>query len=139
MNLYTQQVVGRIAEEGNHNFNQNILPNIESQFVAKGQHVSGRHAALLGKMVLENQGQITRQQSDALARGYEHGAHVFTQDQGRHLQAAPRGYGTYSSKRGIWRTLPSFRDRAKCSRIWALWQDNSMACARWASTRKGDG
>ena len=40
-------------------------------------------------MALENQGQITRQQSDVLARGYEHGAHVFAQDQGRHMQAAP--------------------------------------------------
>lgn len=40
-------------------------------------------------MALENQNQITRQQSDALGRGYEHGAHVFAQDQGRHLQAAP--------------------------------------------------
>lgn len=35
MNPYTNQVVGRIAEEGNRNLTKNILPALESQFVAK--------------------------------------------------------------------------------------------------------
>jgi hypothetical protein len=115
MNPYTNQVVDRIAEEGNRNFTQNILPALESQFVAKGQHASGRHAALLGKMALENQNQITRQQSDALARGYEHGAHVFAQDQGRHMQAAP-----------LYGDMGRFRQAGNLADITALQEQGKM-------------
>lgn len=98
MNPYTQQVVRGIADEGNRNFTQNILPSIESQFVGKGQVFSGHHQKMANKAALESQQQITRQQSDALARGYEHGAQTFGQDQSRHLLGA-EAYGNLARQR----------------------------------------
>lgn len=88
MNPYTQQVVKGIGDAGNKNFMENILPAIESQFVSKGQVFSGHHQQLANKAGLDAQQQITRQQNDALARGYEHGAQTFAQDQSRHLLGA---------------------------------------------------
>jgi hypothetical protein len=98
MNPYTQQVVRGIADEGNRNFTQNILPSIESQFVGKGQVFSGHHQKMANKAALESQQQISRQQSDALARGYEHGAQTFGQDQSRHLLGA-EAYGNLARQR----------------------------------------
>lgn len=98
MNPYTQQVVRGIGEAGNQNFRNNILPAIESQFVGKGQGFSGHHQKMANRAGLEAQQQISRQQSDALARGYEHGAQTFGQDQSRHLVGA-EAYGNLARQR----------------------------------------
>jgi hypothetical protein len=98
MNPYTQQVVRGIGEAGNQNFRDNILPAIESQFVGKGQVFSGHHQKMANRAGLEAQQQISRQQSDALARGYEHGAQTFGQDQSRHLLGA-EAYGNLARQR----------------------------------------
>lgn len=98
MNPYTQQVVRGIADEGNRNFTQNILPSLESQFVGKGQVFSGHHQKLANKAGLDVQQQITRQQNEALARGYEQGAQTFGQDQSRHLLGA-EAYGNLARQR----------------------------------------
>ena len=98
MNPYTQQVVQGIGEAGNKNFMENILPAIESQFVSKGQAFSGHHQQLANKAGLDAQQQITRQQQEALARGYEHGAQTFGQDQSRHLLGA-EAFGNLAKQR----------------------------------------
>jgi len=88
MNPYMQSVVNRIAEEGNRNLTENILPALEAKFVRLGQHGSSKHATLARRAAREIQGEISAKQAQALASGYQQAAQVFNADQARALEGA---------------------------------------------------
>jgi hypothetical protein len=70
MNPYTDSVVNRIAELGNRNLTENILPSIRDKFILGGSYGGTRNAELFGRGVREAQEGITAAQTGALQSGY---------------------------------------------------------------------
>lgn len=88
MNPYQQQVVARLAEEGNRNFREQVLPSLEAQFVRSGQHGSSKHRQHAARLARESQNEILGRQGQALAAGYQQSGQLFNADMARRLEAA---------------------------------------------------
>lgn len=88
MNPYTQEVVNRIAEGGNRNFRESILPALEAQFVGLGQHGSSKHRELAARAARDLQSEIMNRQSQALHQGYTQAGQQHALDQQRRLMGA---------------------------------------------------
>ena len=70
MNPYTQSVVDRIAQLGQRNLTESILPQINSTFVGAGQFGSDRNASFMNRAMRDANESILGQQADALNKGY---------------------------------------------------------------------
>jgi len=88
MNPYMQSVVNRIAEEGNRNLTERVLPALQDQFVAAGQQGSSRHRKFATKAARDIQGEISNRQSQALSSGFQQAGQLFSADMARQLEAA---------------------------------------------------
>lgn len=83
MSPYTDAVVNRIAELGNRNLTENLLPAVEDRFIGAGQSRSRRSGEFMGRAVRDVAGEIAGQQAQALERGYETAGQLFGADAGR--------------------------------------------------------
>jgi hypothetical protein len=71
LNPYMSNVVNAIAQQGVQNWNTNLMPAIESQFIASGNPNSSANAAALGVGAAQTQANITAAQAQALQSGYQ--------------------------------------------------------------------
>lgn len=88
MNPYQEGVVNRIAQLGNRNLTENILPQLEAKFVRLGQHGGSRHREWAGRAARDIQSEISARQSEALAHGYGQAMTGFNADQARLMELA---------------------------------------------------
>lgn len=86
MSPYTSQVVDNIARLGKRNFEDNIMPGVNSSMIGSGQFGSTRNADILSRAGVNAANDITGQQSNALQAGYQSGAGIFAQDASRAQQ-----------------------------------------------------
>lgn len=86
MSPYTSQVVDNIARLGKRNFEDNIMPGVNSSMIGSGQFGSTRNADILSRAGVNAANDITGQQSTALQAGYNSGAGIFAQDAARRQQ-----------------------------------------------------
>lgn len=86
MSPYTQQVVDNIARLGKRNFEENIMPGVNSAMIGSGQFGSTRNADILSRAAVQAANDITGQQSNALQAGYQAGAGIFASDAARRQQ-----------------------------------------------------
>lgn len=86
MSPYMDQVTNRIAELGNRNLTENLLPNIQDQFIAAGQVGSDRNAEFGSRAIRDTANEIAGQQSNALQAGYTTAGNLFNADQNRLAQ-----------------------------------------------------
>lgn len=86
MSPYTSQVVDNIARLGKRNFEDNIMPGVNSAMIGSGQFGSTRNADILSRAGVNAANDITGQQSVALQAGYNSGAGIFAQDAARRQQ-----------------------------------------------------
>lgn len=87
MNPYMQNVTDRIAQMGNRNLTETILPALEAKFVRLGQHGGKGHRDMSARLARDIQGEISAAQGHALHQGYGQAMQGFNQDQLRKLQA----------------------------------------------------
>lgn len=71
MSPYTDSVVNRIAQLGNQNFRENLLPQVNSTFAGAGQFGSTRNANFTNQAMRDTQDTILGQQANALETGYQ--------------------------------------------------------------------
>lgn len=116
MNPYQSQVVDEIARLGNRNFQENMLPQIDSTFVGAGQFGSSRNAEILGRAMRDTQRDITGQQSQALQQGWNTSANIFNQDMSRNMQGLQQA-GNLASNLG---TLASGAQDTQAGRLAGL-------------------
>lgn len=83
MSPYTQSVVDNISRLGNQNFNEQIMPGVNSSMIGNGQFGSTRNAAVLGQAARDEQANISGQQANALQSGYGTSAGIFASDAAR--------------------------------------------------------
>lgn len=86
MSPYTQSVVNEIGRLGNQNLFENIVPQVQSNFVGSGQFGSSRNAEILGRSIRDAQTNISGLQSGALQSGYGMAANIFGADANRAQQ-----------------------------------------------------
>lgn len=86
MNPYTQQVVDNIARLGQRNWENTVMPGVNSSMIGSGQFGSTRNADILSRAGLNAANDITGQQSNALQAGYNASAQIFGQDANRSQQ-----------------------------------------------------
>jgi len=67
---YTNDVVNGIQNEANLNWNQNIMPGVNNEFVGSGQYGSGRNAQVLGQDAGNFQTGLSSNIANALESGY---------------------------------------------------------------------
>ena len=70
LNPYITNVTDRIAQLGNRNLTEKLLPGIGDEFVHAGNFGGSRQAEAIGRAVRDTQSDITSQQGTALASGY---------------------------------------------------------------------
>lgn len=83
MSPYTQAVVDNIARLGQRNFNENIMPGVNSSMIGAGQFGSTRNADVLSRAARDASADITGQQAAALHAGYTSSADIFNKDAAR--------------------------------------------------------
>lgn len=86
MSPYTTNVVDNIARLGKRNFENNIMPGVNSSMIGSGQFGSTRNADILSRAAVEAANDITGQQSNALQSGYTGAANIFATDANRAQQ-----------------------------------------------------
>lgn len=104
MSPYTQSVVDNIGRLGQRNFQENLMPAVNSSMISSGQYGSERNADVLARAARDNAADTTGQQSQALQAGYGTAASIFGADANRTQQqqqmqgsAALQGAGAVSS------------------------------------------
>ncbi len=70
MSPYTNDVVQGLQNEANLNWNQNIMPGINNEFIHAGQGLSGRNAQVLGQAAGNFQTGLSSNIANALQSGY---------------------------------------------------------------------
>lgn len=85
MSPYMDSVTNRIAELGNRNLMENILPGVNDTFTGGGAAQFGRerHADITGRAIRDTQESILGQQSAALNQGYQQAQTAFGNEQNR--------------------------------------------------------
>jgi hypothetical protein len=71
MNPYTDQVVNRIAQLGQRNLSENLLPQVNSTFAGAGQFGSSRNADFTNRALRDTNESVLGQQANALQSGYQ--------------------------------------------------------------------
>lgn len=80
MNPYQSQVIDEMGRLGTRNWNENILPGLNDQFVGTGQFGSGRNADIVARAGRDFATDLTGQQTNALMSGYNTGFNQFNTD-----------------------------------------------------------
>ncbi len=83
MSPYTSQVVDNIARLGARNWEDTIMPGVNSSMIGSGQFGSTRNADILSRAGVNAANDITGQQSNALQSGYQGAAGIFANDANR--------------------------------------------------------
>lgn len=71
MNPYRANVLNRIRDESLRNFNERIMPAIESRFTKHGQHGSLQHRRESERFARDMHNDITDRQNEFLSRAYQ--------------------------------------------------------------------
>jgi len=102
MNPYQQTVLRQLADEGNRNFQESILPALEARFIKLGQHGSSKHTDLKLRAARDFQRELLGKQQQALAMGYQQASQAHNAQQGRELESASQlsniGVGKQASR-----------------------------------------
>lgn len=86
MSPYTDSVVNRIAQLGERNLTENLLPQVNSTFAGAGQFGSTRNADFTNRALRDANESILGQQASALQTGYQNASQNALQDMSRQAQ-----------------------------------------------------
>lgn len=129
MSPYTTGVIDRIAQLGQRNLQENLLPGINSTFTGAGQFGSTRNANFNNRALRDTQEAILGEQAKALEQGYSTAGNLFSSDAARALQSQQ---GTASNLLGLGNLGLSANTAANQAQLQAG-QINSEAATRMAS------
>ena len=87
MNPYNTNVTNAIANLGQRNLTQNLLPQVNDTFIGAGQFGSNRNSDFTQRAVQNANESILNQQAQALQSGYNSSMANYLQGQGQQLQA----------------------------------------------------
>lgn len=83
MSPYTDQVLDQIAQRGERNLTENLLPNVNKTFIGSGTFGGQKNLEMTNRALRDTQEAILGEQAGALESGYKTAADIFNQDQSR--------------------------------------------------------
>lgn len=86
MSPYTSNVISGLTDAANRNWNNTIMPGINSSMISNGEFGSTRNASALGQAGVDFQTALNGQVSNALQSGYSGAQTQFNADAGRTQQ-----------------------------------------------------
>lgn len=86
-NPYTMDVVNNIAELGNRNLFENVLPGVNDTFTRSGQFGSTRHGDFTNRALRDSQEAISDAQNTALMQGTQNSMANYMQGQSNQISA----------------------------------------------------
>lgn len=101
MNPYQTQVVDEMGRLGMRNWNENMLPGLNDQFVGNGQFGSGRNADIVSRAGRDFATDLTGQQSNALMTGYDSSFNKYNTDVTRQATTAGQIGQQYGALGGL--------------------------------------
>jgi hypothetical protein len=109
MNPFTDQVANRITELSNRNLFENVLPNINDNFVRQGMLGSTRHGDFTNRAVRDQGDSLLGALSSLYSGAYNTGAQQFGADASRSLQGASTAGNLANADRSSETSLASLR------------------------------
>lgn len=85
---YTNGILNNIAQMGQQNLTENLLPSVNSSFTGSGQWGSSRHADFTNNAVRDENQTVLQQQNAALQQSYDSAMSNYQTAQGRALTGA---------------------------------------------------
>lgn len=101
MNPYQSQVIDEMGRLGMRNWNENILPGLNDQFVGTGQFGSGRNADIVARAGRDFATDLTGQQTNALMTGYNTAFNQYNTDVTRQATTGGQIGQQYGSLGGL--------------------------------------
>lgn len=98
---YQSQVVDRIAQLGQRNLSENLLPAVNQTFVGNGQFGSSRNADFTNRALRDTNESILGQQAQALESGFNTSLGAYGQAQQRQLGAGQALAGIGGAAQGM--------------------------------------
>lgn len=87
MNPFTEHVASRLVDLSNRNLFENVLPNVNDNFVKSGMFGSSRHGDFTNRAVRDQGESLLGALSNAYSSAYNQGASQFSADASRQLEA----------------------------------------------------
>jgi hypothetical protein len=88
MNPYEQEVIDRAGQDATKTFREGILPQLEQQFVSRGQLGSKRHRELALQAAADLQNNLAGQRASMRSKHYQEAANMQHADQIRAMETA---------------------------------------------------
>lgn len=88
MSPYISQVSDRIARLGERNLTENILPNVNANFIGSGNFGSGQNQDFMNRVIRDTNESIMGQQGQLLNQGFNQQMQSYLTGQGQTLSAA---------------------------------------------------
>lgn len=103
MNPYSQEVIDRLGQDATKTFKESILPQLEYQFVSRGQYGSKKHREMALRAANDLQSNLAAQRASMSAKHYAEAANMQHADQMRALETS-RQLASLASQRQAGRT-----------------------------------
>lgn len=92
-NPYESQVVGALTDASNTNFNQNVMPQLNSEFIGSGTYGGSRNAQILSQAAVQNQQNLNNQIASTESTDYQNAMNSYQTGTNQQIASA-QGLGT---------------------------------------------
>lgn len=77
MNPYQNDVINALTNASNTNFSQNVMPQLNSQFIGSGTYGGSRNAQILSDAAVQNQQNLNNQIASTESTGYQNAMNAY--------------------------------------------------------------
>lgn len=97
MNPYQNDVVQGLTNASNTNFNQNVMPQLNSQFIGSGTYGGSRNAQILSQAAVQNQQNLDSQIANTESTGYQNAMNSYQTGTNQQIASA-QGLGSLAGQ-----------------------------------------
>lgn len=97
MNPYQNDVVNALTNASNTNFSQNVMPQLNSQFVGNGMYGGSRNAQILSDAAVQNQQNLNNQIASTEQTGYQNAMNAYQTGTNQQIASA-QGLGSLAGQ-----------------------------------------
>jgi len=97
MNPYQNDVVNALTNASNTNFNQNVMPQLNSEFIGSGTYGGSRNAQILSQAAVQNQQNLNNQIASTESTGYQNAMNAYQTGTNQQIASA-QGLGTLAGQ-----------------------------------------
>lgn len=96
-NPYQNQVIGALTNASNTNFQQNVMPQLNSQFIGSGTYGGSRNAQILSQAADQNQQNLNNQIASTESTDYQNALNAYQTGTNQKIASA-QGLGTLAGQ-----------------------------------------